>query len=59
MIVNTYLVLDPKGDRPYTTTSPPTTLLRTPGMRVYRVETEVPEPVPVDGVLRGNIAEEL
>jgi hypothetical protein len=49
MIVNVWLVLDPKGDRPYVQTHPPTTLARQPGMRVLHYELNVPEPVPAEG----------
>jgi len=52
MIVNRWIILDPKGDRPYTSSIPPVSLVRSPGMRVYRIEADEPEPVPVDGVLR-------
>ncbi len=54
MIVNIWVTLDPKGDRPYVSTSPPTTLARLPGMQVFLVEVFIPDPVPVDGVLQAT-----
>lgn len=51
MIINSWLVLETDGDRPYVSTVPPLHLVRKPGTKVFRVEIAVPEPVPVDGVI--------
>lgn len=56
MLVSKWLVLDPKGDRPYLQDFPPVTLQRTPEMRVYRVQVQVAEPVPIDGLLSAEEA---
>ena len=45
MIEYTWCVIDTQLDRPFFSSSPPpSTLKRTPGMKVLRFETEVPEP---------------
>lgn len=42
MIVTGYCILEPRGDRPYfSSTPPPDTLSKKPGVRVYRLEFQV------------------
>lgn len=54
MIVNVYITIDPKGDRPYVSTSPPPKDLdRSKGIKVYLVEAHIPEKN-VDGVQRAE-----
>lgn len=50
MIVNAYLVIDPKGDRPYLSTQPPNTLDKKPGIRVYHYMLHVPDTHEPDAV---------
>jgi len=52
MIVNVWLIIDPKYDRPFVSTRPPVaTLERSPETKVLRYELFVPEPAPVDAIL--------
>lgn len=52
MVVNAWLILSPKADRPYLMTHPPPPEMeRFEGVRVLRYELHVPEPVPVEQVL--------
>ena len=58
MIVNVWLIIDPKYDRPFVSTRPPAdTLERSPETRVLRYELFVPEPVPVDAVVPSHALE--
>lgn len=52
MIVNVWMVIDPKYDRPFVMTHPPAdTMQRTEQTQVLRFECHVPEPTPVDEVI--------
>jgi len=58
MIVNVWLIIDPKYDRPFVATRPPPdTLARSPETKVLRYELVVPEPVHVDAVLVATLLE--
>lgn len=47
MILNVYVVVDPKGDRPYVSTTLPATLDRKEGtIKVHHYLLEVPDAVP-------------
>lgn len=50
MIVNIYVTIDPKGDRPYVSTNPPKDLDRSKGVTVHLVEARIPDSVPIDSV---------
>ncbi len=50
MIVNAYVVIDPKGDRPYLSTKLAPDLDRSK-VKVYHYVLNVPEDPPVDNVL--------
>lgn len=51
MVVYEWCVIDPRLDRPFFSSFPPTTLERLPGMEVVRFEKIVSEVVPVDEVI--------
>ena len=51
ILVTGWLVLDPKGDRPYFWNRPPSDLERRPGMEVHQFTLEVPSHIPVDTFL--------
>ena len=51
MVIYEWCVIDPRLDRPFFSSSPPTTLERLPGMEVIRFEKIVPEVVQVDEVI--------
>lgn len=58
MIVNVWLIIDPKYDRPFISTRPPAaTLERSSETKVLRYELFVPEPVPVDAILAATPTE--
>lgn len=58
MNITGYVVLDPKGDRPYFSSNPPpSTLDRSGGVRVFSFTVEVPDPVPLDGTLSAEAKE--
>jgi len=59
MIVPVFLVAQPGADRIYVSTSPPLTLERKPGTRVFRADVELPEYGFVDGVIAGLSATEV
>jgi hypothetical protein len=59
MIVSVYLVAQPGADRIYVSTSPPLTLRREPGTRVFRADIELPEYGFVDGVITPGPAKDL
>ena len=50
MIINAYLVIDPQGDRPYLTTTPPSEAMKkaNPNVRVFHYLLHVPDAVPPD-----------
>lgn len=50
MIVNAYLVIDPKGDRPYLTTTPPSEEMKkaNPQAKVFHYLLHVPDDVVPD-----------
>ena len=56
MIVNAYVVIDPKGDRPYVTTEPPSKDLDLKGgtIKIYHYMLHVPDAqpsTPMPGIL--------
>ncbi len=48
MMILGYCIVDPKGDRPYFSHSPPTDYQKAGGAKVYSFSFEVPDPVPLD-----------
>jgi hypothetical protein len=48
MIVNAYVVIDPKGDRPYVSTTPPGPELDRTKVKVFHYALLVPDDVPAD-----------
>jgi len=57
MVVNVYITIDPKGDRPYVSTQPPPKELdRSKGVKVYLVEAFIPDEPRVDGVQQARAA---
>lgn len=51
MIVNAYVVIDPKGDRPYISTNPPGKELDRSKVRVFHYALFVPDEPPPDNHL--------
>ena len=50
MMLDIWIVVDPKGDRPYVSTTPPTTLDRKGGtVKVYKTVVGLPDPMTPDG----------
>lgn len=60
MIENWWAVIDPELDRPFFSSSPPPdTLKRKPGLQVIRFEVKVAEPAAVDHVLPAASIEDM
>jgi hypothetical protein len=51
MVVNAYVVIDPKGDRPYISTNPPGPDLDRSKVKVYHYVLLVPDDAPADNPL--------
>lgn len=51
MVVNAYVVIDPKGDRPYVTTSPPGAHLDLSKVKVFHYVLHVPDSTPPANLL--------
>jgi hypothetical protein len=49
MIVTIYVIMEPGGDRPYLSHTPPTEYQKKDGAKVYLVEANIPEFAQIDG----------